>query len=270
MSNQGTVDLLFQSVDPTYVVNIYDNGNHVGPAYAAAQEMGTSDFSSNSLQAPVGSLYVFCVELGQDAPGGNGTPGNAELYQIFNSNNLGLVDNTNLAGIPNPQSTVGPVEASASITATGGIGPYRASQLELLYGFAFGVNGVLSSGYNPAGLSAKNQVAFQLAVWKLAYEGTPGSPATLINSVGGISMPGLSITGADGEIATANSLLSAVSADAGITPMALDALNNGTYQDYLAPSSLFTQIPEPPSYAAMLGLMTLCFVLVRNRRASST
>ena len=269
VANQGTVDLFFQSVDPTYVVNLYENGNHVGPAYAAALDMATSNFSSSTLQAPSTSLYVFCVELGQDAPGGNGTPGTSELYQIFTSNNASLVDNTNLAGIPNPQANVGPVEASAGITATGGIGSYRLGQLELLYGYAFGTKGALSAGYNPASLSAQEQVAFQLAVWKLAYEGTPAAPATLFSTSGGVSAPGLSVTGADSVIANANSLLSGVSADVGIAPMALDALNNGTYQDFLAPASSFTQIPEPPTYATMLGVLTLSFVLLRRWRATS-
>jgi hypothetical protein len=268
-TSDGAVDLMLQGVDETYVVNLYENGNHAGPGYAAALDVAATDPGAGSAVLPSGSYYLYCVELGQDAAGGYGTPNSPETYHILDSGSLGYVDSTNLAFEPNAQANVGPMESAAGITATGGIGAYRAGQLELLYGYAFGSSGVLSSGYNPASLSAQDQVAFQLAVWKLAYEGTQGSAATLYSNPGGSSVPGLSVTGVNGLIASANSLLQGVADDKGITPMALDALNNGTYQDFLIPASLLTQIPEPSAYAAILSLVTLVFTLIR-RRLSTT
>ncbi len=267
-TTNGTVDLFYQSVDQTYVVNLSDGGNQTGNGYAAAQDLSFTNLNSSSLALPSSSLYLFCVELGEDSPGGANTPNSPELYQIFDVNSIGYANSTSIPGTPNLMANVHPIEASAGITASGGIGSYRATQLQLLYGYAFGAaNGVLSQGYNPTSLTAAQQVAFQLAVWKLAYEGSSGSPASLYVTPGGGPIPGLSVTGVDGLLSSANSLLTGVSNDVGITPMALYGLNNGTYQDYLIPTNSFTQVPEPSTYGAVLGILTLGFVILRGRRA---
>jgi hypothetical protein len=276
--------MAFQSINGTYnnVVVYEDGGTASGSAqtptgYGAPAQMSFSNLSSSTLSLPVNSLTLFCVELGQDSTS------SAETYQILDANSLSYVNSTNLAvtasdpsGTPDPMTTVSSLESDGGITPTGGIGTdgYRANEISLLYGFAFGANGKLSSGYNLTGVSIVNQVAFQLAVWKLAYEGTSSSPASLFPtptgsaSTGVVTSSGLSVTGVDaGVINEANSLLASVynnNNGLGITPMAIDALNNGTYQDFLIPASSFTEIPEPATSAAILGLAALALGLYQR------
>ncbi len=280
-TSAGLVDLLYRTVNTNYVVDLYQNQTtQAGPGYAGMQLLTASNLDSPTLALACDNLWLFCVEVGQDTPGGVGTPANTpELYQILDANSLSYVDSTNLpvsptdsTGTPQPQTGVAPFENVAGITATGGIGLYRASELELLYGYAFGNNGVLLGGTYPRCLSAVDQVAFQLAVWKLSHEGFPGSPAALFlvpttsAPTGVVSATGFSVTGVDvSVIDEANSLLTAVQSDIGITPMDLDALNNGTYQDFLIPVSAFAEIPEPSTSGAILGLAAVVWALMRRR-----
>jgi hypothetical protein len=265
----GTLNLEYQSMDQTYTTDLYVNGSQWGSpeVYAEGQTLAATNLTAGSevISGPL-SLYAFCIELGMDTPQ-NVNP----VYNVFDPNSAALGDTTSLASTQNPTSGPAAIDAAAGITATGGIGAYRANQLELLYGYAFGTSGALSSGYNPSSLSSVDQAAFQIDVWKLSHEGTAAVPATLFT--GGVTATGFSVAGGNlnsAVINEANSLLTGVLNDQGITPMALEVLNNGTYQDFLLPEggqNPFIAVPEPTTYAAVIGLFTLGFVAVRRRFA---
>lgn len=286
--SMGTVDLLAGTpTDTTYDgVQVFDNGvyNSGSNPTGTNTPVGYGDpspvtFSNQnaSVTLPT-SLILFCSELGQDT-----SQNNNQTYQILDSGSLQYADATNLpvtgsdpTGSPNPMGSVAQFETNGNITATGGIGPSKATELSELYGYAFGATGALSSGYNLTSVSTANQVAFQVAVWKLVYDGSGYIPAgsgvgslntTAVNT---ITTTGLSITGIDAGVANeANLLLQAVYTNNngnGITAMGLNELNNGTYQDFLIPTTDLVPIPEPSTYAAILSAAALGFAMICGRR----
>jgi hypothetical protein len=280
--SDGTVDVAFAGIDETYEVTVFEDGGTANPpngaqtplGYGAPAQLALSNLDSPVVTLPSTSLTLFCSELGQDSSATGNT------YQILDPNSLQYTDATNLAvsasdptGTPSPMASVAMLETDGNITPAGGIGPTKASELSALYGYAFGANGQLNSGYNLTGVSIPNQVAFQVAVWKLAYDGSGYIPAgSALNplAVDTVTSSGLSITGIDSTVANeANLLLAAVYTNnngLGITPMELEELNNGTTQDFLLPTdSSFAAIPEPSTYAAILGAAALGFIMVRRK-----
>jgi hypothetical protein len=207
---------------------------------------------------------LFCLELGQEAPGGPGTPNTSEPYTILTLNQANSVPSAGQQGS---------VEANAGIPITG-IGAATASKLEQLYGFVFGTSynnatspfninlqalGVASSS-DPSYGSA----AFQLAAWQItetdSFNAIASSGAFYITNPenNGSSDPGL--------LTDADALLTAVS-QSSAAPMNLDVLHSDTYQDYILPdpTGALIAIPENGAASGILGAAALLFVLTRRR-----
>jgi hypothetical protein len=270
-TTDGTLVLQSQSYGTSYELNVFEDSSQWGTEFEAAgvQQLSAGDLVSASLGLVTSSFYAFSIELGQ------GAPVTATPYQIFGAGSLAYADSTGIVGTPGFQANESAFEMHSGVGSTTGISSYRADQLELLYGYAFGKGGVFNfgSGYAPAGLSAVDQLAFQLAVWKLSHEGSPSDPASQFKGPqGGISCYGFSVDAdlCPNVVSEANALLAAVAADCNITPMALDALNNGSSQDYLVPADSFTQVPEPALTSAAVGLSALGFALFARFRLVHT
>ncbi len=257
----------------TFQVEVYEDGGtgqggvQEGPGYSTAVVQDFTNLNSQTVTL-AGSLTLFCVELGQTNQSSPNT------YQILDPNSLQYADATNLPGEPGASTPSGQTfESDAGISQTSGIGQAKANDLMALYGYAFGPNGALASGYNLSNVSEVDQAAFQIAVWQLAYndEGyIPAGGGLDSSPVNSVAATGFSVTGINASVATeANTLLNAVytnNGGAGINPMALADLNNGTYQDFLLPESTFTQIPEPPMAAIALGAAALAWALLSRNR----
>ena len=271
-TSDGIVDLVGGSVGSFYV-NTDENGQSWGTptdqsTVASVEALTVTGVTPGALGLTGTTLYLFSSEVGEPAPSGGST-----AYQILDASSLAYADATRLAGTPNPQPDGSPFDGAAGIGAGTGIGAYRALQIERLYGYAFNANsGVLSHGYAPQSLSLVDQVAFQLAVWKLANEGAAGSPASYFAMGSQQTSSGFSVTGGGLDCAItdeANSLLCAVQHDSCITPMALDGLNNGTDGDFLLPQNSLAQIPEPSATATVQCLAALGLALVFRIRSKA-
>jgi hypothetical protein len=230
-----------------------------GPAsYAALQEVPVSPALGGQA-----TWNLFCLELGQEAPGGPGPPGTPEPYTI-----LPLVQ----ADMVPSAGQQGSIEASSGIPISG-IGSATAAKLDLLYGFVFGTS--YSNATSPFDINLQalgagsisdtsySNAVFQLAAWQVtetnSFSAIASSGAFTITSPmnNGASDPGL--------LTDADSLLTAVS-HSNATPMNLDVLHSDTYQDYILPdpNGAFIAIPETGGSAAILGVLALAYVFGRR------
>jgi hypothetical protein len=215
-----------------------------------------ADESPSSLGLP-SQLNLFCVELGQDSPG-TGTQPSPTTYTILP---IASADMNNASGS---------VDAYAGIPASG-IGTGTGLMLEQLYGYVF----PSYTGSSPLNISfgaltltggsgaAYDSAVFQLAAWQIAETGGFSSIRT--------SGPGFFVSSAPGGLVQdADTLLAAVAADSNVTPLNLDALHSDSGQDFILPdpSGSFIAIPEPGTYAAVLGTAALGFALFRRRRTA--
>lgn len=246
-TSDGIVNLQFQSMDQAYSVDVYGNGTP--PGSTDAQGLSPAIPNSSSLASSTAPFELFCIELGE------GTPSTLAPYEGLGSEGGAVAGSTSVTDPTEPGN------------ATGGTGGYNATRLELLYGNASGKTGTLSGANGSAGLSAADLVPFKLSVWRLSNEAEMAAPATLLPMPGGMSAFGFSVTGnvSANVICEADNLLNDINKDLGITPMALYAQDNGSYQDVLAPTDSFTQVPEPASSAAILGCVAMAWTLVRRR-----
>jgi hypothetical protein len=231
-----------------------------GPAsYTSLQEIPVSPSLGGQ-----GTLNLFCLELGQEAPGGPGTPGTAEPYTI-----LPLVQADSVPTV----GQQGSVEASSGIPISG-IGGATVSKLDLLYGFVFGTS--YSNATSPLNINLQalgvgsisdasyGSAVFQLAAWQVtetnSFSAIASSGAFTITSPlnNGASDPGL--------LSDTDALLIAVS-HSGAAPMNLDVLHSDSYQDYILPdpSGSFIAIPESGASSATLGVLALAYVFGRRR-----
>jgi hypothetical protein len=203
---------------------------------------------------------LFCLELGQSAPGGPGTPNTSEPYTILP---IAQADSVPTLGQQGSEETASGVPIS-------GIGSATAAKLGQLYGFVFG------SSYNNAtspfninlqalGVASSSNAAygsavFQLAAWQLtetdSYSAIASSSAFFITNPqdGGSGDPGL--------ISDADALLTAVS-NSSAPSMNLDVLHSDAYQDYILPdpTGALIAVPETGASSALLGAAALAFAL---------
>jgi hypothetical protein len=230
-----SLQLLSYSTDNTVTVTV-NNGSSSASAsdYATLQHLGATGWSPGPGPA---TLDLFCTELGQLAPS---SPAGYTILSLSSADKA-----------PN-----GTFETLAGVSASG-IGALRAQNLSLLYGYEF------SGGYNPTSLSTFDQATIQLAVWKLSHDDN-------FNHVDNLAGSYFSASNNTALIAATNSLLDAVVANAGtINAMALTVLHSDTDQDYIVPTSAYLEIPEPATYAAILGVMVMAVVMIRRRPAAA-
>jgi hypothetical protein len=231
-----------------------------GPAsYAALQEIPVSPSLGGQSM-----LNLFCLELGQEAPGGPGTPGTAEPYTILT---LAQADSVPTLG------QQGSVETSSGIPITG-IGSATAAKLDLLYGFVFGTS--YSNAASPLNINLQalgvgsisdasyGSAVFQLAAWQVTE--TNSFSAIASSGTFTITSPLNNGAGDPGLLTDADALLTAVS-HSSATPMNLDVLHSDTYQDYILPdpSGAFIAVPEPGVSSIVLGALALAYVFGRRR-----
>jgi len=239
-------------------------------AYTVATDGGPASYSSLQ-EIPASpslggqsTLNLFCLELGQEAPGGPGTPNTAEPYTILT---LAQANSVPTAG------QQGSVEASSGIPISG-IGNSTAAKLDLLYGFVFGssynnASSPLNINLQALGVgniadAAYGSAVFQLAAWQV----TETNSFSAIASSGAFTITSPLNNGASdsGLLTDADALLSAVSHSTA-TPMNLDVLHSDTFQDYILPdpSGAFVAVPEPGVSSTILGAVALAYVFGRRR-----
>jgi hypothetical protein len=223
--------------------------------YDTLQEftISTADETPSNLGLPL-QLNLFCTELGQSSPGSDSQP-SPTTYTVV------------------PLTSADAGRSAASIDAydgvpVTGIGSAMAAKLEKLYGYVFQNTYSASSPTNitfpsltlTGGSGAAYDAAvFQLAAWQIAENNSFGNI--------GSSGPGFFVSGAPtGLVSDADSLLTAVSNASNVTLLNLDALHSSTGQDYILPdpTNSFIPIPEPGTYAAILGAFALCLALRRR------
>jgi hypothetical protein len=218
--------------------------------YSTMQSFSTADQNPSSLGLP-DTLNLFCVELGQDS---STSPLSYAIDSIAQAD---------------MNRTPGSIDADAGIP-TGGIGADAGMKLEKLYGFVFPAytnSSPLNVDLSAAGISgsaAYNSAVFQLAVWQVAETDSFGSIGT--------TGPGFFASSSTPTLRSdANQLLASVASDPSVTPLNLDALTSGTNQDYILPdpSGSFTSIPEPSSFAAVIGTLSIAAASLSRRRKSS-
>lgn len=195
--------------------------------------LNSTGFAGTPLAATSEIVYLFCVEIGQHVR--YNTPATWTLVSA-------PAADTRLAVNDNPMSANIPLI---------GIGSARVLNLERLYGEVFG------NVYDVALLNGDQQSAFQLAVWKLSHDDN-----FLLSTVG--TSPQFWVSGASpATLAIAQGWLDQIVTNPTGPSMSLAALNHGTAQDYLIPAALVA-IPEPSTYAAVLGVAAGVVVLRRR------
>jgi hypothetical protein len=236
-----SLDLAAYQTDYTVYVNTQGADDTNQQLYSTVQTLMTSS-QSGGLNLP-SDIQLFCVELGQ------GAPTTATPYT--------LLGGASAISVQGSSDTRGQVDTLAGI-GTLGIGSARAANLEFLYGYA------LSGGYSL--LSEYNQAVFQMAVWQLSHS---DSFALSTNSTGFyFSSPNVASLVTD----TQTLLNDVYSNEATINPVTLDVLHSDTAQDYLLPvdsNGNLIAIPEPSAWAALIGLSSLGYALLRRRAASA-
>jgi len=232
-----SVSLQLLSYSSAYQVHgKVDNGitSREADVFATLQHLSAISWTPAQAGDPA-TLDLFCVELGQLAP----------------------LSATSYTLLPLASADSAPNDTFETIAGVGaaGIGGLRAQNLSLLYGYEF------SSGYTPLSLSALNQAAFQLAVWKLSHDDN-------FNHVDVLAGSYFSASNNAALISATNALLDGVVANAGnFSAMSLNVLHSDTGQDYILPTLVYTPIPEPSTYAAILGALVLGVVTFRRRQS---
>ncbi len=203
---------------------------------------------------------LFCLELGQSAPGGPGTPNTSEPYTILPLAQADMVPTLGQQGW---------AETDSGISITG-IGNPTVAKLEQLYGFVFGSSysnatspfniNLQALGVGSSSNAAYGSAVFQLAAWQLtetdSYSAIASSGAFFITNPqnGGSADAGL--------ISDADALLTAVSSSSAPS-MNLDVLHSDTYQDYILPdpTGSLIAVPETGASAALLGAAAFIYAL---------
>jgi hypothetical protein len=237
-----TLSLLQTGISHDYTITVNTTGATAETGYDEMQVLTVSNQSAG-LNLP-STIDAFCVELGQFSPDTV-----AANYAILSS-----AAAISLQGVTD---TRGALDTLAGIT-TSGIGPTRAANLALLYGFKFG------GTYNPETMSTYDQAVFQAAVWQLSHSDS----FTLASGDPGFFFTNPSV----GTLLTdTQNLLNQVQANSlSVTPMNLTVLHSEGSQDFLLPEQIaFAAIPEPSTYAALLGLGALGLAALRRRTAIS-
>jgi len=236
------VDLALTVYQSDYTVYVNTQGANDSPedVYSTIQTLMTLS-NTTGLNLPA-QIDLFCAELGQEFPM---TP---MPYTILGAS---AADSIQVSG------SQGQLDSLAGIGISG-IGATRAANLSYLYGYAFGGGYSLQSAYN--------QAVFQMAVWQLSHS---DSFTLSTNSTGFyFSSPNVSSLISDTQALLTN----VYNNETSITQMTLDVLHSDTAQDYILPvdsNGNFVAIPEPSAWAAVVGLASLGFVLLR-RRATTT
>jgi hypothetical protein len=153
--------------------------------------------------------------------------------------------------------------AAAPITnSIGTMGDIKAGQLSQLYGLVF------SSLYAPTDQGAYHDVlgsltpnlqvfeqAFQMAVSDIVY----GDGSSVDNTSSGFYVT----SALTGSVQQANHWLADLASG---DSMQLYALTDPLNQDQVIPVNSLTEIPEPSTYAAILGVAALGFAVIRRRQ----
>jgi hypothetical protein len=227
-------------------------------SYAALQEVPVSPALGGQ-----STWNLFCVELGQTAPGDTG-PVSSEPYTILS---LAQADSVPTSG------QQGSVESASGIPITG-IGAATASKLELLYGFVFGSSynnttsplniNLQALGVGSIADHSYGSAVFQLAAWQI----TETNSFSAIASTGAFTITAPLQNGAsDPQLLTDADALMAAVGHSSATPMNLDVLHSDAYQDYILPdpAGSFVAVPETGASSAILGALALTYVLGRRR-----
>lgn len=226
-------------------VSGHDGDSSFSDEFVGIRNFIVSDQSGLPANYPT-QIGLFCMELAQD----------------FNACSTGYV--YTVEGLQFGSSGIGS-GLSADIRLVG-IGSERAVNLELLYAHVFGVT------YNTSILATLTEKeGFQLAVWKLSQDDgfnltEPGNTSP---------SKGFWITGSGpltdvGALGQAQTYLNWVENNPNGPLMPLDALHSTTDQDLIIPSSsVFTQVPENPLYALILGMTAFGFTFQRRRAKRS-
>jgi hypothetical protein len=139
------------------------------------------------------------------------------------------------------------------------VGSFTGTQATLL-------QGLFSSSYGSL-QTANDQAAFQLAVWEITRE-TASTLDVSLNAGSFYLRPANSSAAAQTTASTvgalANSYLSAAQSYQGASLYSLNRLTNATYQDLVVAVPV-TAVPEPQSYAMLLGGLGLVGLLARRR-----
>jgi hypothetical protein len=256
-----TVTLDFDDTEPSiYSETVSGNSGDAGfSGYAGVayfKEAGQFD-----------KLGLFCVELGQDLSLGSST-----TFSLLPASEAASVPPSD----PNYDASTGLEDRESGVSSNipnGGIGDDRAKNLEILYYHVFG------SDYNPTSLTSTQDVALQLAVWKLSQDDSAAAGGTNSLTSSAQGAPHLwvsSVTGAAGSqnavLSLAQSWVSYVAENPGAPIMALSVLHNPTAQDFLIPTANAIPVPLPESsaYATVLGICVLGVAIVRRRMHSGS
>ncbi|RTL42272.1 MAG: PEP-CTERM sorting domain-containing protein [Burkholderiales bacterium] len=139
------------------------------------------------------------------------------------------------------------------------VGSFTGSQETLLQGLFSSTYGSLQT--------ANDKAAFQLAVWEITRE-TSGTLDVSLNAGSFYLQPANSTASAQATAATlaslANGYLGAAQSYQGAALYTLTRLSNATYQDLVVAAPV-TAVPEPQSYALLLGGLGLVGVMARRR-----